>query len=109
MFCFWHSSQSSPCAGKGDVVDGTVAPPLFCESFSTITNNTGIMKTAINVAANIPPITVVPMIWGPTNPAPVAAQSGPQPSTQANEGFRNGPQRHRARASAHYAVGRPLY
>src|SRR5258708_23721607 len=96
MFCFWHSSQSSPCAGKGDVVDGTVAPPLFCESFSTTTNNTGIMKTAINVAANIPPITVVPMIWRATDPAPVAVQRGTQPNPQAQDGITVGPNRNPA-------------
>ena len=50
------------------------------------------MNTAINVDANIPPITVVPIIWRATDPAPLAVHSGTQPSTNANEVIKIGPQ-----------------
>ena len=40
----------------------TLTPGLSAAILSTTTNSTGMMKTAMNVAASIPPITVVPMI-----------------------------------------------
>ena len=66
------------------------------------------MKTAISVAASIPPITVVPMIWRATDPAPLAVQSGTQPSTNANEVIRMGRKRNLAAASAASVSGCPF-
>ena len=66
------------------------------------------MNTAINVAANIPPITVVPIIWRAMEPAPLAVQSGTHPSTNANEVIRMGRKRYLPAASAASANGCPL-
>jgi hypothetical protein len=66
------------------------------------------INTAINVDANIPPITVVPIIWRATDPAPLAVHSGTQPSTNANEVIKMGRKRTLAPPSAESTSGRPL-
>ena len=54
----------------------------------------------IALAASIPPITVVPMIWRPTAPAPDAVHRGTHPRMNANEVIRIGRNRKRAPSSA---------
>ena len=46
----------------------------------------------IALAASMPPMTAVPMIWRATEPAPDAVHSGTQPRMKANEVIRIGPQ-----------------
>src|SRR6266540_1620079 len=82
--------------------------PFRCESLSTTTNSTGMMNTAIKVAASIPPITVVPMIWRATDPAPLAVHNGTQPSTNANEVIRMCRKRNLAPPSAASTSGCPF-
>ena len=95
-------------AGSGGGVVATGAGCLRCVTRSTTTNSTGMIKTAINVAASMPPITVVPMIWRATEPAPVAVHSGTQPSTKAKDVIRMGRSRSRAAASAASTSGWPF-
>jgi len=66
------------------------------------------MNTAINVDANIPPITVVPIIWRATDPAPLAVHNGTQPSTNANEVIKMGRKRTLAPPSAASTSGCPF-
>ena len=54
----------------------------------------------ITLAASMPPITVVPMIWRATDPAPVAVHNGTQPRINANEVIRIGRKRSRAPSNA---------
>ena len=58
------------------------------------------MKMPMTLAAIIPPITVVPMIWRETAPAPVAIHSGTHPRMNANDVIRIGRRRSRAPSSA---------
>jgi len=48
------------------------------------------MKMAIKLAANMPPITAVPITWRDAAPAPVALQRGTQPKIKANDVIRIG-------------------
>ncbi len=61
------------------------------------------------LAASIPPITVVPMIWRPTEPAPEAVHSGTQPRMNANDVIRMGRRRRRAPSSAASASGHAAF
>ena len=54
----------------------------------------------MTLAASMPPITVVPMIWRATEPAPEAVHSGTQPRINANDVIRIGRSRSRAPSSA---------
>ena len=54
----------------------------------------------ITLAASMPPITVVPMIWRATEPAPDAVHNGTQPRINANDVIRIGRRRSRAPSSA---------
>jgi glutamate formiminotransferase len=65
------------------------------------------MKTAMSVAASIPPITVVPMIWRATDPAPLAVHSGTHPRMNANDVIRIGRRRTRAAVRAASVSGCP--
>jgi hypothetical protein len=47
-------------------------------------------KMPITLAASMPPITVVPMIWRATEPAPDAVHSGTLPRMNAKEVIRIG-------------------
>ena len=62
----------------------------------------------MTLAAIIPPITVVPMIWRATEPAPVAVHNGTQPRTNANDVIKIGRRRSLAPASAASARGFPF-
>src|ERR1700722_12074558 len=59
------------------------------------------------LAAVMPPITVVPMIWRATEPAPEAVQRGTQPRMNANEVIMMGRKRRRAPSSAASISGLP--
>ena len=61
----------------------------------------------ITLAASIPPITVVPMIWRATDPAPVAVHSGTQPRMNAKDVIKIGRRRSLAPSSAASAKGFP--
>src|SRR5580658_4749339 len=50
----------------------------------------GMKKIPIALAASIPPMTAVPIIWRATEPAPLAVQSGTQPRINANDVIRIG-------------------
>ena len=65
------------------------------------------MKMAMPVAASIPPITVVPMICRPTEPAPLAMNKGTQPRTNANEVIRIGRNLSLAPSNAASTTGLP--
>jgi len=62
---------------------------------------------ARKLAASIPPITVVPMIWRATEPAPVAIHKGTLPRMKANDVIKMGRSRMRAPASAASMSGLP--
>ena len=49
-------------------------------------------NTPSKLAASIPPITVVPMIWRATEPAPVAVHNGTVPKINANDVIKNRPE-----------------
>ena len=55
---------------------------------------------ANKVAASMPPMTAVPMVWREMAPDPVAVQSGTQPRMKAKAVMRIGRKRTRAPASA---------
>ena len=57
------------------------------------------MKMAMNEAASMPPITVLPITWREIAPAPEAMASGTQPRMKANEVIRIGRRRRRAPSS----------
>src|ERR1700739_734215 len=59
------------------------------------------------LAAVIPPMTVVPIIWRATEPAPDAVHSGTQPRMNANEVIMMGRRRRRAPSSAASMSGLP--
>ncbi len=67
----------------------------------------GMKKIPIALAASIPPITAVPIIWRATEPAPLAVHSGTQPRINANEVIRIGRSRSLAPSSAASASGFP--
>ncbi len=46
----------------------------------------------MTLAASMPPITVVPMIWRATDPAPVAVHNGTQPKNERERRHQNRPQ-----------------
>ena len=54
---------------------------------------TGMMKMAMQVAANMPPMTAPPMTCRDRAPAPLAMASGTQPRMKANEVIRIGRRR----------------
>src|SRR6267154_3473523 len=62
----------------------------------------------IALAAIIPPITVVPITWRATEPAPDAVQSGTHPRMKAKEVIRIGRSRSFAPSNAASANGFPL-
>ena len=62
----------------------------------------------IELAASMPPMTVVPMICRATDPAPLAVQSGTQPRMNANDVIRIGRSRSRAPSSAASTSGVPF-
>ncbi len=62
----------------------------------------------MTLAAAIPPITVVPMIWRATAPAPLAVHRGTHPRMKANEVIRIGRRRRRAPSRAASASGLPF-
>src|SRR5262249_24384267 len=89
------------CVKHHVVLSGEAWPPalLSCAafgwvrdraSFSMTKNVTGIRQAAIHVAANIPPITTVPMMRRAMAPAPVAAHNGTVPRINAKEVIRMG-------------------
>src|SRR5438876_5803829 len=57
-------------------------------------------KIPMRLAANMPPITVVPMICRATDPAPDAVHNGTQPRINANDVIRIGRRRSLAPSSA---------
>ena len=65
----------------------------------------GMKKIPIALAASIPPITAVPIIWRATEPAPLAVHSGTQPRINANDVIKIGRSRSLAPSSAASASG----
>ena len=59
---------------------------------STTTYSAGMMKMAMPVAASIPPITAVPMICRPTEPAPVAMNKRHAAENERERRHQNRPQ-----------------
>jgi hypothetical protein len=72
---------------------------------STITKRTGMMNTAMIVAASMPTITTVPRMRRDTAPEPVAVHSGTQPRMKAKLVMRMG--RRRSLAPSRAASTRP--
>src|ERR1700733_6088133 len=98
----------SPGAGEGAAGNmpdaGSLPAP---DHFSTIKKMPGMKKIPIALAASIPPITAVPIIWRATEPAPLAVHSGTQPRIKANEVIRIGRSRNLAPSRAASASGLP--
>jgi hypothetical protein len=90
--------------GSAAAIRSLLAP----DHFSTKKKIAGTKKIPIALAASIPPITVVPMIWRATEPAPVVVHSGTQPSMNAKDVIKIGRRRSRAPSSAASARGFPF-
>ena len=68
---------------------------------------TGIRKIAMKLAASMPPMTVKPMTWRDSAPAPLALASGTQPRMNAKLVIRIGRRRNFAPSSAASISGLP--
>src|SRR6202022_2165206 len=84
-------AQTAPSRGTApdDGCRGCSGLPLWA-SRSTRTNSSGMRKTAIIVAANMPVMTTVPRMRRAAAPEPVATHSGTQPRMKANDVIRMG-------------------
>src|SRR5208282_5852189 len=81
-----YSSSQSPGAGAGLPGNPSAACGLLApDHFSTRVKRAGTRRMSTLLASSMPPITVVPMIWRATEPAPEAVHSGTQPRMKANE------------------------
>src|SRR5215831_5896686 len=73
-----------PSAGAG-VAGNDPGAGTAPDHFSTRVNSAGTRRMSTELARSMPPITVVPMIWRATEPAPEAVHNGTQPRMNANE------------------------
>src|SRR3984885_13358725 len=89
----FQSASAGAAEAGGAPVRSTIGSVRAPDHFSTKKKIAGTKKMPIRLAANIPPITVVPMIWRATAPAPLAVQSGTQPRMNAKEVIRIGRRR----------------
>src|SRR5208283_2971758 len=104
-------SRPSQSPGAGEGVAGSVPETASLpapDHLSTMQKIAGTKKTPIKLAASIPPITVVPMIWRATEPAPDAVHNGTQPRMKAKDVIKIGLSRSLAPSSAASARGFPL-
>ena len=92
--------QVRPSASHGPWVESIVVPlpprAKRWERYSTTEKVVGIMRMPMTVASAMPPITTVPRMRREAAPAPLAVQSGMQPTMKASAVMTMGRKRRRA-------------